>query len=86
MPFYISKSAHSTAQLTLNVSLHIPLMNFSRLYTSLRSRAPEGLDEMRVVVQAVINDREQYKRVLEVRGDEAQQCLDALQVVSSYDL
>ncbi|KAJ8088413.1 Receptor-interacting serine/threonine-protein kinase 1 [Marasmius tenuissimus] len=57
-------------------------MSFSRFYNSLKSRTPEGLDDMRVIVQAVINDREQYKRVLEARGDEAQQCLDALQVLA----
>ncbi|KAK1228990.1 hypothetical protein PQX77_007965 [Marasmius sp. AFHP31] len=60
-------------------------MNFSRLYSSLKSRSPEGLDDVRVIVQAVINDREQYKRVLEARGDEAQQCLDALQVLAESD-
>ncbi|KAK1223502.1 hypothetical protein PQX77_013629 [Marasmius sp. AFHP31] len=43
---------------------------------------PEGLDNMRVVVQDVINDRERYERLLEARGDEAQQCLDALQVLA----
>ncbi|KAK1231518.1 hypothetical protein PQX77_005350 [Marasmius sp. AFHP31] len=60
-------------------------MNFSRIYSSLKSRTPEGLDDVRVIVQAVINDREQYKRVLEARGDEAQQCLDALQVLAESD-
>ncbi|KAL0067731.1 Rho guanine nucleotide exchange factor [Marasmius tenuissimus] len=53
-------------------------MNHSRTQDPLRSGIPEGLDDMRVVVQAVISDREEYKRVLEARGHEAQQCLDAL--------
>ncbi|KAK1235176.1 Rho GTPase activating protein [Marasmius sp. AFHP31] len=57
-------------------------MNFNRLYSSLGLRTPEGLDNMRVIVQDVINDRKRYERLLEARGDEAQQCLDALQVLA----
>ncbi|KAJ8088403.1 Rho guanine nucleotide exchange factor [Marasmius tenuissimus] len=53
-------------------------MNPTSTHSPLRSRIPEGFDEMRVAVQAAINDKEQYKKILEARGDEAQQCLDAL--------
>ncbi|KAK1223480.1 hypothetical protein PQX77_013638 [Marasmius sp. AFHP31] len=57
-------------------------MNFSELHSSLRSRTSEGLDDMRLAFQAVINDREQYEKLLEARGDEAQQFLDALHVLA----
>ncbi|KAL0067778.1 Rho guanine nucleotide exchange factor [Marasmius tenuissimus] len=57
-------------------------MSFQKIYSSLRSRTPEGPNDMRLVVQAIINDRDRdrYKRFLKARGDEAQQYLDALQV------
>ncbi|KAK1223481.1 Receptor-interacting serine/threonine-protein kinase 1 [Marasmius sp. AFHP31] len=53
-------------------------MDSSTTQGPLWSRIPEGLDDLRHVVQAVISDREQYKKVLEARGHEAQQCLNAL--------
>ncbi|KAL0067777.1 hypothetical protein AAF712_005217 [Marasmius tenuissimus] len=57
-------------------------MNPTRTRSPPRSRIPEGLDEMRVAVQAVINDREQSKKILQTQGDEAQRCLDALQMLA----
>ncbi|KAK1233897.1 hypothetical protein PQX77_002920 [Marasmius sp. AFHP31] len=42
----------------------------------------DGLEDLRTLVQAVIDDREKYKRVLESRGEEAQRFLDALQVLA----
>ncbi|KAK1231524.1 hypothetical protein PQX77_005356 [Marasmius sp. AFHP31] len=57
-------------------------MNRTRNHSPRRSRIPGALGEMRVAVQAVINDREQSKKILQARGDEAQQCLDALQVLT----
>ncbi|KAJ8088406.1 Rho guanine nucleotide exchange factor [Marasmius tenuissimus] len=59
-------------------------MPFQKIYSSLRSRTPEGPNDMRLVVQAIINDRDRdrYKRLLKARGDEAQQYLDALQVLA----
>ena len=46
------------------------------------SRAPKELDDIRALVQALIQDKEQYEKVLEARGDDAQCVLDTLQVVS----
>ncbi|KAJ8088397.1 Rho guanine nucleotide exchange factor [Marasmius tenuissimus] len=45
-------------------------------------RTTGGLDDVRVLVQTAIKDREQYKKVLEAQGDEAQQLLDAMQVLT----
>ncbi|KAK1233933.1 Rho guanine nucleotide exchange factor [Marasmius sp. AFHP31] len=57
-------------------------MNPTSTHSPLRSSIPEGLDEMRVTVKAVIKDKEQYKKILEARGEEAQQCLNALHALS----
>ncbi|KAK1233929.1 hypothetical protein PQX77_002880 [Marasmius sp. AFHP31] len=47
-----------------------------------KSGTSGGLDDVRVLVQTAIKDREQYKKVLEARGDEAQQLLNAMQVLA----
>ncbi|KAL0067723.1 Rho guanine nucleotide exchange factor [Marasmius tenuissimus] len=43
----------------------------------------DGLEDLRTLLQTVIDDREKYRRVLKSRGDEAQRFLDALQMVRS---
>ncbi|KAL0569037.1 hypothetical protein V5O48_012933 [Marasmius crinis-equi] len=54
-------------------------MSFSRFF---RSKTPDGLDDMRLVVQEILKDKAQYKKLQEARGDDAQRCLDTLQVLA----
>ncbi|KAL0572718.1 Rho guanine nucleotide exchange factor [Marasmius crinis-equi] len=57
-------------------------MSFARLYNPLRVRSTDVLDDVLRMVEDVLSDEQECKRLLEVRGDEAQKCLDALQLLA----
>ncbi|KAL0567880.1 hypothetical protein V5O48_014114 [Marasmius crinis-equi] len=52
------------------------------VYSPLQVRsAADGLDDVLRMVEDVLSDEQKCRRFLEVRGDEAQKCLDTLQLV-----
>ncbi|KAK1236157.1 Rho guanine nucleotide exchange factor [Marasmius sp. AFHP31] len=60
-------------------------MNFFNFFSFSRSRiesTPECLDGIRDSIQAAIKGKEQYQRVLGATGDEAQQLLNVLQLLT----
>ncbi|KAL0570532.1 Receptor-interacting serine/threonine-protein kinase 1 [Marasmius crinis-equi] len=58
-------------------------MNFSRLYSSFRVRSTDDLDSILRMVEDMLSDEQRCKKLLEVKGDDAQKCLDTLQLLAN---
>ncbi|KAL0570533.1 Rho guanine nucleotide exchange factor [Marasmius crinis-equi] len=57
-------------------------MNLARRYSPFRVRPTDGLDGALRMVEDMLSDERKCRELLEVRGDEAQNCLDALQLLA----
>ncbi|KAL0566778.1 hypothetical protein V5O48_015224 [Marasmius crinis-equi] len=60
-------------------------MNLARLYSPSKVRSANGLNDVLRMVEDMLGDEQKCRRLLEARDDEAQKCLDTLQLIKLAD-